>query len=251
MRMSQKTHKHFKVNPTDTVLLSSSVIPGNERAVQKLKDNLSRQGAHIIHNKVADVHSSGHANRDETLWIHQRINPKFFIPIHGYHYMLRVHAEIELSRGTPEKNIIIPDNGSVIEIREGGEKIVKIAEAAPSETVMVDGFSIGDIQEVVIRDRQMLGEDGMFLIVVTVNPKNGKLRKSPDIVSRGFVYVRESHELFHQTRMIIKKTVEDTSAGMNPINFDYVRGNVTDAVSRFLFQKTNKRPIVIPVIIGV
>ncbi len=251
MRMAMRSHKHFKINPKDTILLSSSVIPGNERAVQKLKDNLSRQGAHIIHNKIMDIHSSGHANRDETMWIHRKINPRFFIPIHGYHYMLRVHADIEHERGTPRENIVTPDNGSVIEIRDGGKKIVVLKEKAPASIRMVDGFSIGDIQEVVVRDRKTLAQDGMFVIIAMLNTKTGKLRKSPDIISRGFVYLRGSQELLNHTRLIIKKNVEKTASGMNPINFEHIRNTLTDEVERFLFEKTNKRPIVIPVIFGV
>lgn len=251
MRIANKTHKKCRIKKTDTVVLSSSIVPGNERSVQKLKDNLSRQGAHIIHYQTSDIHSSGHANKDETLWIHKKVKPRFFIPLHGYHYMLRVHADVAHEGGVPDKNIIIPDNGSVIEIQDGGQKIVTLKEKAPSNLRLVDGFSIGDIQEVLIRDRQMLAQDGMFVIIATINLKTGKLRKSPDIISRGFVYLRESQELLGQTRLIIKRTVEGSTKGMNPINFDYVKSNVTDDVSRFLFQKTNKRPIVIPVVLGV
>lgn len=251
MRMAIREHKHFKVTKRDTVVLSSSVIPGNERAVQKLKDNLSRQGAKIIHYRVSDVHASGHANRDETAWIHKQIKPKFFMPVHGYHYMLRVHGDIAVSCGLSEEDVVIPDNGSIVEIQENGTKLVRLKEKAPSGIIMVDGFSIGDIQEVVIRDRQVLAEDGMFVVVAILNLNNGKLKKSPDLISRGFVYLRESQELLREARYIIKKTIEDSVQGMNPVNFDFVKGNVTDAVSKFLFQKTAKRPIVIPVIIGV
>jgi len=251
MRMATKTHKYVKISKNDTLLLSSSVIPGNERSVQKLKDNISRQGARIIHYAVMDVHSSGHANRDETVWIHQKINPKFFIPLHGYHYMLRVHADIARALGKSEDEIIIADNGTIVEIRDDGKKLVRLKEMAPTSMRMVDGFAIGDIQEVVIRDRKLLSQDGMFVIIATVNPKTGKLRKSPDIISRGFVYLRESQELLQQARIIVKKTIEDSSRGQQPINFDFVKGNVTDSLSRFLFGKTNKRPIVIPVILGV
>ncbi|OGG47183.1 hypothetical protein A2671_01205 [Candidatus Kaiserbacteria bacterium RIFCSPHIGHO2_01_FULL_49_13] len=251
MRISNKTHKNIRIEKTDTVILSSSIIPGNERAVQKLKDNLSRQGAKIIHYQISDVHSSGHANRDETAWIHKKINAKFFVPLHGYHYMLRVHADIARFVGLPDENIIIADNGTVIEIRDKGEKMVALKEKAPSNIRMVDGFAIGDIQEVVIRDRKALAQDGMFVIIATVNLKTGKLRKSPDIISRGFVYLRESQELLQQTRLIIKKNVEQSTAGMNPVNFDYIKNNLTDAVERFLFEKTNKRPLVIPVLLGV
>lgn len=252
MRMSNKTHKYIKITPRDTILLSSSIVPGNERAVQKLKDNLSRQGANIIHYRIADVHSSGHANRDETAWIHKKINPKFFMPVHGYHYMLRVHGEIAKDTNKlKDDSIIIPDNGSIVEIREKGEKIVKLKEKAPSGIVMVDGFSVGDIQDVVIRDRQMLAQDGIFIVFAIINAQTGKLKKSPDIISRGFVYLRESQELLHHARIIIKNTVEESTKGMNPINVDYIKAAISDNVSKLLLQKTAKRPIVIPVLLTI
>jgi ribonuclease J len=253
MRMSTKSHKYMKITPRDTILLSSSIIPGNERAVQKLKDNLSRQGAKIIHYRTSDVyiHSTGHGNKGELEWIHKKVQPKFFIPIHGNHYMLKVHEELAQNLGMNPANILVPDNGMIIEIQDKGEKIVKTGLEAPSSPVMVDGFAIADVQEVVMRDRKMLAVDGMFVIVAMLNTKTGKLKKSPDIISRGFVYLRESQELLQHTRLIVKKSIEEAAVGMNPINFDYLKGVVTDSVSRFLYQKTAKRPIVIPVILGV
>src|SRR3989339_1119428 len=248
MRIANKSHKYIKLTSRDTVLMSSSIVPGNERNVQKLKDNLSRQGAHIIHYKNSDIHSSGHANAEELAWIHAKIHPKFFIPIHGYHYMHRVHADIA-KRIISEENIIIPDNGMIIEIQDKGQKIVALKENVPKGIIMVDGFSIGNIQEVVLRDRQMLAQDGMFVIIAIIDTANGCLKKSPDIISRGFVYLKESQELLRSTRLVIKKTVEDSIRGMNPINVDFVKDNVTDNVSKFLLQKTAKRPIVIPVIL--
>lgn len=251
MRMSQKKDKHIKVNKTDTVLLSSSVIPGNEKSVQKLKDNLSRQGAKIIHYRVADVHSSGHANHDETLWIHKAIKPKFFMPIHGSHFMLRVHGEIAREAGMPEDNVIIPDNGSIIDIVEGGKKIIMQKEMAPSGIVMVDGLGTGDVKDVVIRDRQLLAQDGMFVIISTIDIKTGKIRQSPDIISRGFIYLKESQDLLRQTRFLIKKTIEEATAEMHPVNFDYVKNHLREKIAKFLFQKTKKRPIILPVLIEV
>jgi ribonuclease J len=253
MRMSNKTHKYFKITPRDTILLSSSIIPGNEKAVEKLKDNLSRQGAKIIHYRSSDVyiHSTGHGNRGELEWLHKKIHPKFFMPMHGNHYRLKIHEELARSVGMPPENIIVPDNGSIIEIQDSGKRFVKLKEQAPGGMMMVDGFSIGDVQELVMRDRKMLAQDGMFVIIASINTKTGKLKKSPDIISRGFVYLRESQDLLAQTRLIIKKTVEDTTKGMNPINFDFVKSNLSDNVGRFLFQKTAKKPIVIPVILGV
>ncbi len=254
MRMSTKTHKYCRITPRDTVLLSSSIFPGNEKAVQKLKDNLARQGAKIIHYRTSDVyiHSTGHGNKGELEWIHKKVGAKYFIPIHGNHYMLRVHEDLAVSTiGMSKENIIVPDNGSIIEIQEEGNKFVRLKEQAPAGQMIVDGFSIGDVQEMVIRDRKMLAQDGIFLIVVSINTKTGKLKKSPDIISRGFVYLRESQDLLNQARLIIKKTAEDSTKGMNPINFDFVKSQLADDIGRFLFQKTAKRPIVIPVVLGV
>ena len=254
MRMSNKTHKFFKITSRDTVLLSSSIIPGNEKAVEKLKDNMARQGAKIIHYRSSDVyvHSSGHGNRGELEWMHRKINPRFFMPLHGNHYRLRMHEDlIKSSINMPAENVIVPDNGSILEIQDKGQKFVRLKESAPDAIMIVDGFSIGNVQEMVIRDRKMLAQDGIFLIVVSINTRTGKLKKSPDIISRGFVYLRESQDLLSHARMIIKKSVEDTTQGMNPINFDFVKSNLADDVGRFLFQKTAKKPIVIPVILGV
>jgi ribonuclease J len=253
MRMSTKSHKQIRITPRDTILLSSSIVPGNERSVQRLKDNLSRQGAKIIHYRTSEVyiHSTGHGNRGELEWIHKAIRPKYFIPIHGNHYMLRVHEELAQSLGMPPENIIVPDNGMIIEVQEKGQKFVKLKESAPNGIVMVDGFSVGDVQEVVMRDRKMMAEDGMFVIVAMVNARTGKLRKSPDIISRGFVYLRESQDILSQARVVIKRSIEKATSGTNPLNMDYVKSEVTDQVGRFLFQKTAKRPIVIPVILGI
>jgi len=252
-RLANKSHKQMRLSENDTVVLSSSIVPGNEKAVQDLKDNIARHGTKILHYRTSEVyiHSTGHGNRGEIEWLHKKIKAKFFIPLHGTHYMLRLHAELAQELGTPKANIVIPDNSMVIEIRDGGKSITTLKDKAPNGPLMVDGFSVGDMQEVVLRDRQMLAEEGMFVIIASINSSTGKLKKSPDIISRGFVYLRESQDLLHQTRIIIKKTVEDATQGMHPINFDYVKEQLTDAVSRFLFQKTAKRPIVIPVLLGV
>jgi ribonuclease J len=250
MRMANDSHKYVKLNKSDTIILSSSVIPGNERAVAELKDNLYRHDLKIITYFDTDVHAGGHGKRSELEWIHKQIPHKFFMPVHGHHYMLKMHAELSASVGTPRENIVVPDNGSIIEITDGGRKIKKLKEKAPSGIVMVDGFSVGDVQEVVIRDRQMLAQDGMFVIIASIDVNTGKLRKSPDIISRGFIYLKESQDLLKQARFIIKKTIEDGAVG-RPINFDLLKDAITDDVSRYLFQETAKKPMVIPVVIGV
>tara|TARA_Y100000294_G_scaffold175603_1_gene196090 strand:+ start:334 stop:2226 length:1893 start_codon:yes stop_codon:yes gene_type:complete len=253
MRIANKKHKYIALNKRDTIVLSSSIVPGNEMGVQKLKDNLYRHGVKIIHYKVSDVHSTGHGNAEELIWVNKTVGAKFFIPAYGFYSMLRVHAQIVMDAGVmKEENIVVPKgNGAVIEIGNKGKTIKTLKEKAPSGVVMVDGLAIGDIQEVVIRDRKMLAQDGMFVIIATINLKTGKLRKSPDIISRGFIYLRESQDLLQETRVLIKKTVEDATSGTRPINFDYVKAQLTDSVSMFLFQKTNKKPLVIPVLLSI
>lgn len=250
MRIATGKHKFIKMTRRDTIVLSSSVIPGNELSVQRLKDNLYRHAGRIIHYRASDVHSTGHGNTGELVWINKKIGAKFFMPAYGYHSMLRCHATAVIESGFPEKNVVVPDNGTIIDIIKGEQMVVQKV-TAPAGPMMVDGFSVGDVQDVVIRDRKTLAQDGMFVVIATINLRTGKLRKSPDIISRGFVYLRESQELLQQTRLIIKKSVESSTEGMHPINFDFVKDNITDTVSAFLFQKTNKHPIVIPVLLGV
>jgi ribonuclease J len=250
-RIASKTHKFIRLTPRDTILMSSSVVPGNERAVQNLKDKLSRQGAHLIHYKTSDVHSSGHANADELNWIHRKIHPKFFIPVHGYHYMLRVHADLERKLGMSEESIVIPDNGMIIEIRNEGSAIVAIKEKAPSEMIVVDGTSVGKIQDVVMRDRQTLAEDGMFVVIGVIDSHTHTLKKSPDLISRGFVYLKESQDLLYQTRLLTKKVIDDSLAHGGFTNLDQMKQDIAEATTKFLLQKTAKRPVIIPVIISV
>ena len=251
MRMSLKQHKNIFLNEKDTILLSSSIIPGNEISVRRLEDNLYRHDLKIIHYRTLDVHSTGHGNAQELAWINKKVGAKFFIPAYGHHSMLKVHAEIVRSLGFPKENIIIPDDGSIVEIQDQGKKITILKEKAPSGVIMIDGFSIGGIQEVVIRDRQNLAQDGIFVVIVMVDLNTGKLKKSPDIISRGFIYLRESQELLKQARYITRQTVERMVKGSKQVDFDVIKKEVTDNVGRCLFQNTNKRPVVIPVILRV
>lgn len=250
MRMATDKHKFLTLNESDTVVLSSSVIPGNEVAVQILKDNLYRKNVRIINYKGSHVHSSGHGNMGELVWIHQAVKPTFLIPVHGHHFHLKSHMFAAVENGFPRENIAVPDNGSIIDIKNGTEMKV-LPMKIPSELLMVDGFTVGVRQEVVLRDRQTLAEDGMFVIIATINPKNGRLRKSPDIISRGFVYLRENQQLLSEARVLIKRTIEKHTEKMHPLDLDYVKDELTDTVSGFLMQKTQKTPMVIPVLIGI
>ena len=249
MRIATRQHKYIMLSERDTIVLSSSVIPGNEIAVQKLKDNLYRHGVTLIHYRSSDVNSTGHGNTGELVWINKQVGAKFFMPAYGYRSMTTCHAKAVEQSGFPRDHIIIPDNGIVIDI-EDGERMNVHKQKVPSSPMIVDGFTIGDMQEVVIRDRQSLAKDGMFVIIATVALKTGKLRKSPDIISRGFIYLRESQNLLNEARLLIKKTVEDSTRNMNPIDLDYVKNNLTDVMAGFLFTRTNKAPMVIPVLIG-
>ncbi len=253
-RAANKTHGKFSLHKGDTIILSASIVPGNERAVEKMKDGLARQGVRIISYRTAGedfVHATGHGNIEDVKWLHRKTHPKFFIPIHGNHYRLVLHKELAMEVGMPEENIVVPDNGSIIEISPDGQKITMRKERAPSGNMLVDGASISDTQDVVIRDRVMLAQDGMFVIIALLDQKTGKLKKSPDLISRGFVYLKENQELLRQVRIIIKKSIEDATAKMSVIDFDIIKAGLGENVSKFLYQKTAKRPLVIPVILSV
>ncbi len=252
MRIATDKHKHIRLNERDVIVLSSSVVPGNEIAVQKLRDNIYRHGARIIQYRSGGqhVHSTGHGNIGELIWVQQMVKPKFFIPVHGHHSMLRNHAYAAIDAGMKKENIIVPDNGLVIDFVKGERYEIGPTKVS-TELLLVDGFTVGARQEVVLRDRQSLANDGMFVIIATVNAKTGKLRKSPDIISRGFVYLRESQQLLAEARILIKKTVERQTEHMNPLNLDFVKDELTEVMSAFLMQKTNKTPMVIPVLIGI
>lgn len=250
MRMATEQHKFIKLTERDTIVLSSSVIPGNEVAVQKLRDNLFRRNVRVVNYRSADVHSSGHGNVGELIWVQQTVRPKFLLTVHGQHSMLKSHKYASVENGFPAENIVVPDNGTIVDIKNGTELIVH-DQKAPNDIIMVDGFTVGARQEVVLRDRQSLAEDGMFVIIATVNTKTGKLRKSPDIISRGFVYLRENQQLLSEARVLIKRTVEKQTHNMHPLDLDMVKDQLADTMTAFLTQKTHKSPMVIPVLIGI
>ncbi|MCD5384319.1 MAG: ribonuclease J [Candidatus Pacebacteria bacterium] len=252
-RIAKKEHKHITLKKEDTIVLSSSVIPGNERAVQSLKDKFARQNAHLITIDTSDVHASGHGYAEEAKWIHKQINPKFFMPQHGHYFMLRTHADtIHESIGLPYENIAIPQgNSAVIEIQKNGTKLVQLKERVASVTRVVEGHKITDIQTTVMRDRKELSEEGIFMIVATIDQKTGRLRKSPDIISRGFIYLRESQDLLQQSRLIVKKVVERVTRGQRQIDTDRIKAEIATDIQKYLMQQTHKRPIVIPVVVTV
>ncbi|MDO8474246.1 MAG: ribonuclease J [bacterium] len=249
MRIITGEHKLLKIRKGDTAIFSSSVIPGNERTVQYVKDNLYRQGANVFHYKMMDIHASGHANQEELKEIIGYLKPKFFIPIHGQFSMLVNHALLARNTGMPEKNVIVPENGNVVSLTKN--QIVIEKRLVPANYVMVDGLGVGDVGEVVLRDRQSLAKDGMFVIIVVVDRQKGEVKGSPDIISRGFVYLRESKDLLHQVRRHVIDIVNKSVGTGGAVNWVYVRDNVRNKITDFLFLKTERRPMVLPVIIEV
>jgi len=250
MRIANKEHKFVEIEENDSVVFSSSVVPGNERAVQDLKDNLSRQGAKIYHYQMMDIHASGHGQKEDLKMMINLIRPKFFIPIHGNHYMLKAHKDIAMEMGIKEENIIVANNGDVIKVTP--KKIwISQKEKVPANYVMVDGLGVGDVGEVVLRDRQMMAKDGIFVIIAVIESKTGKVRGKPDIISRGFVYLRESKELLEEVREKVREIVCECVTPEHTTNFTYLKNNIRDKIGQFLFIKTQRRPMVIPVVIQI
>ena len=249
MRIVNVEHKFIRLQKDDTVMFSSSVIPGNERNVQILRDQLYRQGINVYHYQMMDIHTGGHAKREDLREMLQLIRPKYFMPVHGQYSMMVNHVHLAKEEGIPEENSIIADNGSIIHVTP--EKWWFDHETAPSSYVFVDGLGIGDVGNVVLRDRQTLAQDGMFVIVTTVDSRTGRVRTSPDIISRGFVYLRENTELLNEVRKRVRAIVERKTVGRGPINWVYLKDEIREKIGSFLFQKTERRPMVLPVVIEV
>jgi ribonuclease J len=249
MRIINKEHKAIRLKKGDSVILSSSVIPGNERSVQFLKDNILRQKAQVFHYKMMDIHAGGHAQKEELKEMIRIMKPKFFFPIHGQYSMLVSHAQLAQEAGLPEKRIVIPENGQIVNLSSANIFIDK--KTVPSNYIMVDGLGVGDVGEIVLRDRKMLAEDGMFVIVTVIDRKTGQVRGSPDIISRGFVYLRESKNLLKETRKKVIDIVNKATGSEGAVNLSYVKDQIRNKVGEFLFSKTKRRPMVLPVIIEV
>ncbi|MCK9187072.1 MAG: ribonuclease J [Candidatus Colwellbacteria bacterium] len=248
MKIVTGQHRSLQLKAGDFVIFSSSVIPGNERSVQSLKDNLVRQGALVYHTKMIDIHSTGHASQEEIKTILSTVKPKFFIPIHGYLFMRTMNAQNGVKSGIPKNNIFLPDNGQIVEIKEDSVKMTK--EMLPASYVMVDGLGVGDVGEVVLRDRRLLAEEGMLVIIATINRRDGKLVKNPDIISRGFIYLKENQKILNDIRSKVKNIVNNIP-GKKQIDGDYLKTLFRDQIGQFVYNKTYRRPMILPVIIEI
>lgn len=248
-RMAFGEHREVKIKPGDTVLISSSPIPGNERSVNAMINNLFRAGADVLFDERMQVHVSGHGYSEEMLQMLELIRPQHFMPIHGDYHMLIAHGKLAEKMGIPRANIHIIEDGDVLEIRD--QKVKKLAEKAPVGSVMVDGLGVGDVKEIVLRDRQTMAKEGVVMVIVTVD-RRGRLLSSPDIISRGFVYMREKTDLINKTREGVKKTFAKHMTGTTvPDDWSNIKGKIRDNVSEFLYRETERRPLVLPVVIEV
>lgn len=249
MRIANGEHRHIQMKPTDTVILSSSVVPGNERSVQNLKDNLARQGATIFHYKMLDIHSSGHAPQEELKTVMKLVKPKFFMPIHGYYFMRQRNAKLaqEALKMKPEETII-SDNGKVVEITKSSVRVTN--EEVPSYYVMVDGLGVGDVGEVVLRDRRTLAQEGMIVIITSISRQTGRILKNPDIISRGFIYLKKNQDLLDEVRRRIRGIIGRIPK-YQTVDAEYVKTLIRDQIGQFLYNKTKRRPMVLPVIIEI
>lgn len=248
MRIASDEHPTIRIVPGDTVIFSSSIIPGNEQTVQHLKDTLYRKEARVISSQIMDVHAGGHAKSEDVKLMLMLFKPKYYVPIEGNHFMLRENGMIAESLGWKKENVFIVDNGQVMEFQNGFGNLTK--EKLPTDYVFVDGLGVGDVSEVVLRDRQMLAEDGMVVLIATIDKKTGTLVSSPDIISRGFVYMKENRELIEETRGMVQKILHGHKPSTAESE-DMLRDRLRNDIGQFLFMKTERRPMIIPVLIGV
>jgi len=248
VRMATGEHRHVQLKKGDTVLLSSSSVPGNEQAIATTINNLYRQGVEVITNKQLDIHSSGHANREEIKLLISILKPKNVMPIHGDYRSLVEHTKLAQEVGVSADHCFIVENGQILELNSQGARISR--ERVTAGQVLIDGLGVGDVGQVVLRDRQTMAEDGMFLVVLTVDKKTGKLLASPDIISRGFVYMKESEELIEEARSLVRRA-HRTHTDSKALNWEQLKKALRDDLGEFLFKKTQRQPIIIPVVVEV
>ena len=247
-RMAFSQHRQIDVGPGDRVIISASAIPGNEKTIGRVINELFRKGVDVIYDKSDPLHVSGHACQEELKIIHALTRPRFFIPLHGEQRMLRRHMELAMEMGMDRKHIVLADIGSVIELTT---KTIKIAETpAPSGSVLVDGSGVGDVGAVVLRDRKHLAEDGMIVVVASVSAEDGGLLSGPDIITRGFVYVKESEALMEELKTVALEVMEK-SQRQNRWDWNAVKGDIREELSAYLFKKTKRNPMILPVIMEV
>jgi len=242
--MAFSGHKQIEIKAGDRVIISASAVPGNEKTVSRVIDELFRRGAEVIYDKVLDLHVSGHANQEELKMIIALTKPKFFIPVHGEHRHLCNHAKLAEQMGIKPSKIVIADIGQVIELT--GKSINKKG-TVPFGKILVDGTGIGDVDTVVLRDRKHLAQEGWIVVIVNLSSEDGSLITEPDIITRGFVYVKESEELIQELKQVVINTV-DNYASEKMSDWTSLKRSIRSDLSEYLFKKTKRKPMILPTV---
>jgi ribonuclease J len=245
-RMAYAEHRKLQIRQSDMVIISATPIPGNEKFISRVINQLYRLGAQVVYSAMAEVHVSGHACQEELKLLHSLIRPKYFIPVHGEYRMMWQHAILAESMGVPSQNIVIPELGQVIEMNED---ILALGEQVPVGGVLVDGLGVGDVGNVVLRDRKHLSQDGLLIVVMAIDRDEEKLISGPDIVSRGFIYVKENEDIIDNTQELVRQII--ASSSLNGDNWPDLKNTIKDEVHRFIFEKIKRNPMILPIILDV
>lgn len=246
-RMAYSDHRKVSVGAGDFIIISANPIPGNERTVGNVVDELLKRGCEVVHESMYEVHVSGHACQEELKLLHSLVKPKYFIPVHGEQKHLRKHMDLSLALGTPRENIFIGDIGKVVELTD---EYMKEVAPVPSGKVFVDGLGVGDVGSIVLRDRKHLGQDGLIIIVASLDVYDGHVISGPDIVSRGFVYVRESENLLEEVKQRALDILEDC-AQRNIHEWGVIKNKIKDDVAKLILQRTRRSPMILPILMEV
>ncbi|WML35182.1 ribonuclease J [Clostridium sp. OS1-26] len=246
-RMAASEHKKISILPGDMVVISANPIPGNEKLISRVINQLFKKGAEVIYESLADVHVSGHACQEELKLMHTLVKPKFFIPVHGEYRHLKQHAELAIKLGMPSNNIIIGDNGEVIEVSRDA---IRKNGTVVSGQVFVDGLGVGDVGNIVLRDRKHLSQDGILTVVVTIEKESGSVIAGPDIISRGFVYVRESEDLMGEARELVRDALRECEE-KHITEWASIKSNIKEVLRMFLYEKTKRKPMILPIIMEI
>ncbi|GCE04611.1 ribonuclease J [Dictyobacter aurantiacus] len=248
-RIANQDHRQIRIQPGDTVILSATPVPGNEKMVHRTINSLFRQGAEVFYQGISNVHVSGHGAQEELKLMLSLLRPRFFVPVHGEYRQLILHAKLAYSLGIPEENIIVAEDGDIIDVTEDS---IKLKEHVSSGNVFVDGLSVGGVGQIVLRDRKVLSQDGILMVVLTIDKESGQPLAGPDIVSRGFVYMRDSEELLENARLRVLEALN--AADKRPhsgSDWSFVKDKIKHTLSEFLYEQTRRRPMILPMVMEV